>query len=290
MAGKQSWGLAQGDELAPGRVVVRALGGGLVSEVYLVWDERLFALVVAKILRPDRIDDPHAIENLSNEANILSKLAHPGVIRMFDAALEGPRPHIVLEFLEGPTLKRLLKRYGPLGAAQLLPLAVELASVLHYLSRTGVVHLDVKPANVVMSAPPRLVDFSVARTVEDAGLIERHVGTDAYMSPEQCEPAIGKIGTAADVWGLGATVYEAIAGRLPFDDAQQAGTRFPQISADPAPLDRGVPEVLGAAVMACLAKQPSDRPTPSEFARRLQPLEEELQRTPVLRRRPPRIK
>ena len=106
------------------------------------------------------------------------------------------------------------------------------------------VHLDVKPDNIVMGAPPRLIDLSVARTVEAAARLRRPVGTDSYMAPEQCDPARGPVGPPADVFGLAATLYHAFAGVRPF--ARDGGQRFPQLERDPAPLPRRVPRPLAA--------------------------------------------
>ena len=98
----------------------------------------------------------------------MQRLAHPVVVRSFGAVTEGKFPHLVLEHLDGPTLDELLAQQGPLALEQLLPLALHVASALHYLAAEGVVHLDVKPSNVVMGGPPRLIDLSVARTLEQA--------------------------------------------------------------------------------------------------------------------------
>ena len=88
-----------------------------------------------------------------------------------------------------------------------MPLATQLCSALHYIAAEGVVHLDVKPANTIMSGPPRLIDLSVAMPVAAAGALERSRGTDAFMAPEQCDPIeLGPVGAAADVFGLGATL------------------------------------------------------------------------------------
>ena len=90
------------------------------------------------------------------------------ILRGFDATLDGPRPHLVLEHLEGPRLSSLVRRYGPLPPEQLIPLGVQLASAVHYLSREGIVHMDIKPSNTIMGAPPRMIDMSVALSVEEA--------------------------------------------------------------------------------------------------------------------------
>src|SRR5439155_2417182 len=126
------------------------------------------SLVVAKILRPHLVTRERAREELASEATLLSRLSHPVIVRSFGADLDGERPHIVMEFLEGPHLSSLIRRSGALPLEQVLPLALQLASALHYLAGEGIVHLDVKPRNVIMEAPPRLIDLSLARSLEDA--------------------------------------------------------------------------------------------------------------------------
>jgi serine/threonine protein kinase len=251
-----SWGLRAGDEIVPGRVVHTMLGGGTSYEAYLVFDQRLHYAAVAKVLRPSRADDVEARRGLAREAALLERLRHPVVVRSFGAVLDGPRPHVLLEHLEGPRLSSLVRRHGPLALEQLLPLALELSSALHHLRAEGLVHLDVKPGNVVMAAPPRLIDLSVARTVEQAAGLQHVVGTDGYLAPEQAHPWTGEVGPAADVHGLGATLVHAATGRPPTPDG----------------LPEGVPARLVGLVRACLAPRPADRPTPGQVAEAVEPL------------------
>ena len=295
VAEKQSWELEEGDEIAPGRSVLRRLGGGHRYEVYLVWEDRLFAVMVAKVLRPDMVDDEGAVRGLRREARALERLAHPVLLRGFGAVLEGPFPHVLVEHLEGPTLRRLIRRGGPLPVEQTLPLGLHIASAIHYLAEEQVVHLDVKPENLVMGIPPRLIDLSLARSFERAARIRDWVGTNAYMPPEQCAPGeAGEIGPWSDVWGLGATIYHAACGALPFskprsmaDDASPE-ERFPQLTEDVRPFPVRVPGELGQAILACLRKEPSERPTASELALALQPLVAALPKKLLLGRRGPR--
>jgi serine/threonine protein kinase len=181
----------------------------------------------------------------------------------------------VLEFLDGPRLSTLIRRFGVI-VEQLLPLALELCSALHYLAARGYVHLDVKPKNVIMSAPPRLIDLSVATRLEDVGSLASPTGTDAYMAPEQCVPErFAEIGPAADVWGLGVTLYEAISGSLPFPagdpEAISPAERFPQLEASPAPLGRDVPADLAELIAGCLERRPEARPAAVELAAAIEP-------------------
>jgi serine/threonine protein kinase len=275
-----AWGFEPGHEIAPGRSILRSLGGGSRYEVFLVWDERLFTPLAAKVLRPDQVEDEKALRDLRREAEMLDRLAHPVLVRSFDAVLDGPHPHVLIEHFDGQTLRKLIKRAGPVPLPQLLPLALNVAAAIHYLSCEEVVHLDVKPDNIVMGIPPRLIDLSVARSFERAARIGGTVGTDAYMAPEQCDTDSfpGRIGAAADVWGLAATLFHAVVGRVPFPRAKEdryhddIAVRFPQLVRDPEPLPTSVPPELAELLTAALEKDPARRPAASELAVGLEPL------------------
>jgi serine/threonine protein kinase len=275
---KPSWNFEPGTPIAEGRTVLRRLSGGNRYEVFLTWDERLFAITVTKVLRPDQASDPHALGELRREVGALRRLAHPCLVRCFGAELEGPHPHVVLEHLEGPTLRRLIKQQGTLPLDQLLPVALHVAAVLQYMATEGFVHLDVKPSNIVMGVPPRLIDLSIAQDLESAAALRHSMGTDAYMPPEQCDPAAwpGRVGPAADVWGLGATLHHALSGETPFPRGDAGSrdklSRFPQLSHDPKPLPAHVPETLQELVARMLAHDPAGRPAASEVATTLEPL------------------
>ena len=285
---RDGWALEEGDEIAPGRTAVRLLGGGERYESYLAWDDRLLSLVVAKIVRPSLVHDEHSLEGLATEADLLLRLRHPVLVRGFDAVLDGPRPHVVLEHLEGSRLSSLIRKQGPLEPEQLYPLGLQLASAVHYLGGEGLVHLDVKPSNVIMGAPARLIDLSIVRTVEALRTVDHRIGTDAYMAPEQCDPVgRGPMTPAADIWGIGATLYHAAAGRKPFPAGDRAGSleeRFPQLVLRADPLPYPVQPGLAELIDACLERDPAARPTPAELAGELERLVDTLPKRPVLSR------
>jgi len=258
------WRLEEGDAVVPSLTALRLLGGGWRYEAYLAWSDRLQSLVVVKVVRPGLVDDQHTLDGLAAEVAFLERLQHPVLLRSFGASLDGPRPHVILEHLEGPRLSSLLRRYGPLSSEQLLPLGVQLCAAAHYMASEGVVHLDIKPSNIIMGAPARLIDLSVARAVEQCAGLRSPVGTDAYMAPEQCRPGEGvPVGPPADVWGIGVTLYEAAAGRRPFPkgdpDADEAARRWPQLAADLPPADP-LPPAAAATILSCLDPDPDRRP------------------------------
>jgi eukaryotic-like serine/threonine-protein kinase len=270
------WGFQEGDEIVPGRSALKRLGGGRRYDAYLTWDQHLHTVVVCKLVRPHLLEDAHTLSGLTGEWEMLQRLDHPVIVRGFDAVLDGPRPHIVLEHLEGPRLSTLVRRYGPLPIEQLVPLAIELAAAIHYLRAEDVVHLDLKPSNTIMGAPPRLIDLSVALTTPEAKGLTAAVGTDAYMAPEQCDPErLGPVGPAADVWGLGVTLFKAATGGMPFDrpelHAADGPERWPQLRQEPRWPDVA-PDPLASLIMLCLERDPARRPEPTQLHSALEPI------------------
>lgn len=280
---RDSWHLTEGDAITSELTAVKLLGGGSSYEAFLAFDEVTYAPVVVKVVRPGLVADASALRGLRREVEALATVNHPVVVRGLRHQLGGERPHVVLEHIDGPRLSTLIRRYGPLQEQQYLPLAIEVASALHYLRHVGWTHLDVKPSNVIMGAPARLIDLSVARRVEDAARLTSPIGTDAYLAPEQAEPpTTGTPGHASDVWGLGATLFEAVAGCRAFGhgdpDAPDVRDRYPQLAADPRPLPERVPSEVVKVLGAMLERDPADRPLPHEVAEALEPVLDRLPR------------
>ncbi|HET7194541.1 MAG TPA: serine/threonine-protein kinase [Nocardioides sp.] len=278
-----SWNFAEGDQITRDLTAMRFLGGGSSYEAYLAFDEITFSPVVVKVIRPSGVEDESSLRGLRHEVAALTAINHPVMVRCLRHELQGERPHVVLEHIDGPRLSSLIRRHGPLQEQQYLPLAIDLASALHYLRHIGYVHLDIKPSNIIMGAPARLIDLSVARPVTKAAELTRYIGTDLYMSPEQAAPQrVGRPGVASDVWGLGATLFEAVAGYRPFDDGDPKSddptVRFPQLLEPPYALPDRVPGEVAKVLYGALEADPADRPLPHEIATALEPV---LARQPV---------
>jgi eukaryotic-like serine/threonine-protein kinase len=273
----ESWHLREGDAITPELTAMRLLGGGSAYEAILAFDEITHGPVVVKMVRPTEVDDHQTLDSLEREATALDVANHPVVVRGLRSDATGPRPHLVLEFVEGPRLSRLIRRYGRLSEQQYLPLAIDIASALHYFGHADVCHLDIKPSNIIMGSPARLIDLSVARSSASAAEIDGLIGTDDYMAPEQADPGgkYGVPGHASDVWGLGATLFHAVEGRLPFPQgdrrAATAEQRHPQLTYACRVLSDTAPEPVRELVHAMLDPEPGCRPLPHEVAAGLAP-------------------
>lgn len=269
--------LSPGDRLGPYEVV-GALGAGGMGEVYRATDTRLDRTVAVKVLTAHVADSPEQRERFEREARAVAAINHPNICTLFDVGREPPSSagppmdFLVMEFLDGETVAQRLER-GPVPVAEALPIAVEIAEALDTAHRQGIVHRDLKPSNVMLTETGvRLLDFGLAmqREAEPAGTLTSAptrltmegsiLGTLHYMSPEQLD---GKPADArSDVFSFGATVYEMVSGRRPFDAASQASVIGAILKDAPAPLreiEPGIPRRLDRVVRTCLAKDPEDR-------------------------------
>jgi serine/threonine protein kinase len=278
---EDTWNFAEGDRITPELVAVRRLGGGAAYDAYLAFDEVTWGPVVVKVLRPAQVASPSSLRGLRREVDALEAVNHPVVVRKLRHSFCEERPHLVLESIDGPRLSTLLRRYGPLQPAQYLPLAIDIASALQYLRHIGHVHLDIKPSNVIMGAPARLIDLSLARPEPEAAVLDHPIGTDSYMAPEQADPPrTGSPSYASDVFGLSATLFEALAGYRPYDDgdpdAITPADQWPQLTHAPYDLPETVPTPVTKLVLAGLEREPENRPTPMEIAEGLEPVYTQL--------------
>jgi eukaryotic-like serine/threonine-protein kinase len=253
-ASSTAWMLPPHTVLAPGRRVIRRLGSGGAHEAFLVNDGG-HGPAVAKLPRPHLAGDPHCLLGLKNEARGLERLACPTVPLPLDIVLSGAHPHLLLEYVPGPTLDRALAADGPLSPHAVASIGSSLASTLDRIAAAGWVHLDVKPSNIVLSARPYLLDFELARPATEAALMTRPTGTWAFMPPEQRgagHPGVPAIGPPADVFALALSLGEALVGRLPADAPARSSVGFS------GPVGRLLDEALAPA--------PADRPTAAELA------------------------
>ncbi|MFF0214988.1 serine/threonine-protein kinase [Streptomyces vinaceus] len=289
--------LPPGAVLAPGYEVLAHLDRTGWLDLYDAWSGERDCRCVVKALRPDRRrEGAGPAERLLREGRWLRRFTHPHLVRAYET-FESPEPLVVLETLAGETLSHLIGRLPRrASAADVAVLGGQLCSAVHYLHGQGLLHLDLKPANVVVECGrAKVLDLSVARP---PGTAPAGIGTFGYMAPEQARG--GPLSAAADVWGIGVILYELATGELPFDLGDTAdGTAegatggatdgtgdgatdgatggalggaapywYPQLeeTAPPVSARRRLPAALAAAVDGCLRPDPADRPSVPELS------------------------
>jgi serine/threonine protein kinase len=258
------WALKRGQEIDETLVVIDALGTGSRYEVYRAWDRSLFCEVAVKVIRPHRVDDDRAIEGFERETGIAARLSHPNVVRLLRWTPKPPRPYLVMEYVSAPTLGQHLNTQGALSVPETCLLGIRMASALHHLHAHGVLHLDVKPDNVTMGDPPKLLDLSLAHSFSGTMRLRHAIGTQPYMAPEQCDHS--SVSPQTDLFGLGATLYEGVSAMRPFaegdPDAEERSDRYPQLALDAPPIEEveSVPPGLARVINACLQRDVARRP------------------------------
>ena len=258
------WDLRRGHEIDKTLVVIGFLGMGSRYEVYRAWDRLLFCEVAVKVIRPHRVDDERAVAGFEREVTIGSRLAHPNLVRLVRWTASPPRPYLVMEYVSAPTVGHHLRETGAISVPEICLLGIRVACALHHMHANHLLHLDVKPDNVTMGDPPKLLDLSLARTFAGPMKLRHTMGTASYMAPEQCEHGFATPQT--DLFGLAATLYEGISTMQPFpqgnDESKIREERFPQLTHEAPPLEEieNVPHALSVILMACLHKSPARRP------------------------------
>jgi hypothetical protein len=261
--------------------VLRELGAGGMGVVFEAEDTRLERRVALKVMRVEAAAHTEGRARFLREAKAAASLDHEHIVAVFDMGEENGAPFLVLPLLKGESLEDRLRRERPLPLAEALRIAAEMAEGLAAAHEAGLVHRDVKPGNVWLTAPGgrvKLLDFGLARLVEGEGGMTRSgavMGTPAYMSPEQAAGGKGVDGSA-DLFSLGAVLYELLTGRRAF-----RGDSWMEVLANrlrfkpPAPreVNAAVPEEISELVMWLLAEEPAGRPSSArQVARELRAL------------------
>jgi eukaryotic-like serine/threonine-protein kinase len=259
--------LPVGTRVAGDLVILGHLAGGRVANLYQVWSSGEWCAYTCKLLAPELCDDRRAPAALRRESRILRGLRHPGVVRWYGHGEHEGQPFVLLEYLDGPSLFDLLESAPGrrLATGDAIRTAIHIGSALYHLHRHGWLHLDLKPANmIVRERLPVLVDLDGARRADSARPV-RALGTGPYMAPEHARREA--LGPTADVWGLGALLYEMVTGRWPFEEAYAEGAvreheQPQQGGAEPPPPSRwadGVSPSLEQTILRCLAPEPAAR-------------------------------
>ncbi len=258
----------------PGYEMLGVLGRGGMGVVYKARHLALGRVVALKMILAAEHADPETLARFRSEAGALARLQHPNIVQIFEVGEHEGRPYFALEYLEGGSLVSRLDG-TPRPAREAAGLAETLARAVHAAHLQKVIHRDLKPANVLLTADgtPKISDFGLAKKMDaDEGLSQtgQVMGTPTYMPPEQAAGRTHEVGPAADVYALGAMLYELLTGRPPFKGPTTLDTLQQVIADEPAPLRRlqsRIPADLETVCLKCLRKQPARRyPTALELA------------------------
>jgi serine/threonine-protein kinase len=240
------------------------IGAGGMSTVYRALDETLQRQVAIKLMNREVSTDSDQLERFRREARAVAQLSHPHIVGVIDAGEDEGRPYIVLEYIEGETLKERIRRQGRLPVAEAVAYAIEIARALGVAHARHIVHRDVKPQNVLIDeeGSAKVTDFGIARTLDEEGLTAdgRVLGTTDYVSPEQAlgQPVTGQ----SDLYSVGIVLYEMLTGEVPFRGDNQVAVAMKHVREElpDVQLKRpGVSAALAAVIDRATAKHREDR-------------------------------
>jgi len=246
------------------------LGFGGMSEVHLARDTRLHRDVAVKVLRADLARDPSFYLRFRREAQNAAALNHPAIVAVYDTGeaetATGPLPYIVMEYVDGVTLRDIVHTDGPLPPRRAIETIADACQALNFSHQNGIIHRDVKPANIMINnaGAVKVMDFGIARALADGGVSVTQtsavIGTAQYLSPEQARGEA--VDARSDVYSLGCVLYEILTGEPPFTGDTPVAVAYQHVREDPvAPSQRhdGISAELDAVVLKALAKNPDNR-------------------------------
>jgi serine/threonine-protein kinase len=245
--------------------IVEHLARGGMAEVYVAYDQLLDRRVALKVLFPEFAADRSFVERFRREARAAAGLNHHNIVSVYDTGEEAGTYFIVMEYVEGRTLRDIIRSEGPLLPQRAADIGADIAAALAFAHRHGVVHRDVKPGNVLIDRAGRVkvTDFGIARAgdmQENLTQTGAVMGTATYFSPEQAQG--GAIDPRSDVYSLGVVLYEMVTGRPPFSGDSPVAIAYQHVRETPAPpssVNPDVPPDFEACVLKCMAKNPANR-------------------------------
>ena len=243
--------------------ILSSLGAGGMSEVYLAQDLRLDRKVAIKILRDQFHDDKELLEQFLREAKSAARLKHPYIINIYDVCTDGEDNYIVMEYVEGMTLKHYMEQHR-LSLGNVLDIGIRLSLALQHAHNRNVVHCDIKPLNILIdkSLVPKLTDFGIAKIISNQTLVYSNsiMGSVHYISPEQANN--GKVTHLSDIYSLGVVLFEMLTGCPPYDGGSPIAVAMMHVEKPVPQLTdylQEVPEGLQPIIDKCMAKAPEDR-------------------------------
>ncbi len=242
------------------------IGTGGMADVYIGEDQRLSRKVAVKVLRSDLARDPSFLARFRKEALAAAGLNHPGIVAVYDSGEEGQNSYIVMELVNGHTLREVLKDPTTLTVERSLEIIEGVLTALSYSHENGIIHRDIKPGNIMLtdSGDVKVMDFGIARAMDDIGATMTStwnvVGTAQYLSPEQATGEACDL--RSDIYSVGCLLYELVTGRPPFTGDTPVAIAYQHVSSDfqiPSTVNPALDENIDKIITVALAKNPGDR-------------------------------
>ncbi|GAW91420.1 Stk1 family PASTA domain-containing Ser/Thr kinase [Calderihabitans maritimus] len=244
--------------------ILEQLGGGGMAVVYKGRDTLLNRMVTIKVLREQHASDEDFVRRFQREAQAVASLSHPNIVSIFDVGEEDGLHYLVMEYVEGRTLKEIIREKAPLDVRNAINIVTQICDALDHAHENGIVHRDIKPHNILVTPAGRVkvTDFGIAKapttaTVTYTGTI---VGSVHYISPEQARGEA--TGAKSDLYSLGVVMYEMLTGKLPFSGESPISVALKHIQSEPTPpreLNPDLPPSVEAVILKALAKRPEER-------------------------------
>ncbi|WP_258111494.1 Stk1 family PASTA domain-containing Ser/Thr kinase [Alicyclobacillus sp. SP_1] len=255
------------EQILSGRYrIEEAIGGGGMAVVYRAVDELLGRTVAVKMLRPQFAGDEEFVSRFRQEAQAAAKLSHPNIVNLYDVGMSGNEYFIVMEYVDGPTLKDLIKSKGALPVEEVVDISAQICEALAHAHEHRIIHRDIKPHNILLtkSGIVKVTDFGIARAVTGTTITDRQatsvLGSVHYFSPEQARG--GQTDVKSDIYSLGVVMYEMLTGELPFSGDSPVSVALKHLReefVEPRQIDRSIPQSIENIVLRALAKSPSAR-------------------------------
>ncbi len=238
------------------------IGSGGMADVYRAVDTRLNRLIAVKVLKSEFSNDKSFISRFKNEAKSAAGLSHPNIVSVYDVGDDKGFHYIVMELVEGITLKKFIEKKGRLEVREAVGISIQIAQGMEAAHEHGIIHRDIKPQNIMISrdGKVKVADFGIAKVVSSDTYTQNAVGSVHYLSPEQARG--GYYDERSDIYSLGVTLYEMLTGQLPFGGESDVSVALKHIQLEARPARELVPSIpysLDKVVQKCMQKHPENR-------------------------------
>lgn len=242
--------------------LIERIGSGGMSDVYKARCHKLNRQVAIKVLKEEFGEDISFVDKFNMEAESAAGLSHPNIVNVYDVVEEGALHYIVMEMVDGITLKNYIANKGCLDVKESIGIAIQVAQGISAAHERGIIHRDIKPQNIIISkdGKVKVADFGIARAISAQTLTSGAMGSVHYISPEQAKGALSD--TRSDIYSLGITMYEMLTGRVPFDGDNTVAVALAHLEKTmpyPKDLNPDIPNYLEAVILKCTQKRPERR-------------------------------